>query len=221
MHLGRQVSATELGPRYQADRRHAPYKESRICFSCLIPVRNRAAMRSSPPAPEQSPVIAVVSTGAGAIASDYRGPAAADYAVAGVGRTIRRPAAGRHGAGLRGFGAPGRGFARADHPDHESARKGQPHVGQTFDRAGLVRLLTNVLYCGEVRHKGKVYPGEQAAIINRKIWQQAQVLLRQTKGWERVPKRPGSWRRAAGRKAYPRDRRRPGPRVPVGHLKTE
>src|ERR1017187_2862441 len=56
MHLGRQVSATELGPRYQADRRHAPYKESRICFSCLIPVRNRAAMRSSPPAPEQSPV---------------------------------------------------------------------------------------------------------------------------------------------------------------------
>src|ERR1035438_5060011 len=34
MHLGRQVSATELGPRYQADRRHAPYKESRICFSC-------------------------------------------------------------------------------------------------------------------------------------------------------------------------------------------
>jgi hypothetical protein len=94
-------------------------------------------------------------------------------------------------------------------------------VGQTFDRAGPVRLLTNVLYCGEVRHKGKVYPGEQAAIINRQIWQQAQVLLRQTKGWERVPKRPGSWRRAAGRKAYPRDRRRPGPRVPVGHLKTE
>src|ERR1022692_1512914 len=135
---------------------------------------------------------AVVSTGAGAITSDYRGPAAADYAVAGVGRTIRRPAAGRHGAGLRGFGAPGRGFARADHPDHESARKGQPHVGQTFDRAGLVRLLTNVLYCGEVRHKGKVYPGEQAAIINRQIWQQAQVLLRQTKGWERVPKRPGA-----------------------------
>src|ERR1039457_6591717 len=135
---------------------------------------------------------AVVSTGAGAITSDYRGPAAADYAVAGVGRTIRRPAAGRHGAGLRGFGAPGRGFARADHQDHEPARKGQPHVGQTFDRAGLVRLLTNVLYCGEVRHKGKVYPGEQAAIINRQIWQQAQALLRQTKGGERVRKRPGA-----------------------------
>jgi predicted flap endonuclease-1-like 5' DNA nuclease len=31
---------------------------------------------------------AVVSTGAGAITSDHRGPAAADYAVAGVGRTF-------------------------------------------------------------------------------------------------------------------------------------
>ena len=73
-----------------------------------------------------------------------------------------------------------------------TTRKGQPHVGQTFDRAGLVRLLTNVLYCGEVRHKGKVYPGEQAAIVNRQIWQQAQALLRQTKGGERVRKRPGA-----------------------------
>src|ERR1039457_2627834 len=73
-----------------------------------------------------------------------------------------------------------------------TTRKGQPHVGQTFDRAGLVRLLTNVLYCGEVRHKGQVYPGERAAIVNRQIWQQAQALLRQTKGGERVRKRPGA-----------------------------
>jgi site-specific DNA recombinase len=73
-----------------------------------------------------------------------------------------------------------------------TTRKGRQHVGQPFDRAGLVRLLTNVLYCGEVRHKGKVYPGEQAAIMNRQIWQQAQVLLRQTQGGERVRKRPGA-----------------------------
>jgi hypothetical protein len=55
-----------------------------------------------------------------------------------------------------------------------------------------VRLLSNVLYCGEVRHKGKVYPGEQAAILDREIWQQAQVLLRQTQGGERVRNRPGA-----------------------------
>src|ERR1035437_2925988 len=72
---------------------------------------------------------AVVSTGARAITSDHRGPAAADYAVAGVGRTIRRPAAGSHGAGLRGFRAPGRGFASADHPDHESAASGTGDPG--------------------------------------------------------------------------------------------
>jgi hypothetical protein len=73
-----------------------------------------------------------------------------------------------------------------------TTRKGQPHVGQPFDRAALVRLLSNVLYCGEVRHKGKVYAGEQAAIIGPEIWQQARDLLRQTNGGDRVRKRPGA-----------------------------
>jgi hypothetical protein len=37
----------ELGPRYRADRGHAPYKESRICFSC-DPV-NQWVMRKDTP----------------------------------------------------------------------------------------------------------------------------------------------------------------------------
>jgi Recombinase zinc beta ribbon domain len=41
-----------------------------------------------------------------------------------------------------------------------------------------VRLLTNVLYIGEVKHKGKVYPGEQAAILDRKSWTKVNELLR-------------------------------------------
>jgi DNA invertase Pin-like site-specific DNA recombinase len=73
-----------------------------------------------------------------------------------------------------------------------TTRKGQRHVGQPFDRAALVRLLTNVLYCGEVRHQGKVYPGEQAAILEREIWQQAQSLLRQSKSGQRMRKKPGA-----------------------------
>jgi len=73
-----------------------------------------------------------------------------------------------------------------------TTRKGQVHVGRLFDRAGLVRLLNNVLYCGEVRHKGKVYAGEQAAILDRETWQQAQGLLRQSQRGVRVRKRPGS-----------------------------
>jgi site-specific DNA recombinase len=58
-----------------------------------------------------------------------------------------------------------------------TTRKGQAHAGRRFDRAALVRLLSNVLYLGEVRHQGKVYAGEQAAILDRETWQQAQSLL--------------------------------------------
>src|ERR1022692_897099 len=42
-----------------------------------------------------------------------------------------------------------------------TTRKGQPHVGQTFDRAGLVRLLTNVLYCGECAIRGRSIPASR------------------------------------------------------------
>src|SRR5690348_16121501 len=45
-----------------------------------------------------------------------------------------------------------------------TTRQGGQHVGGGFDRAGLVRLLRNVMYRGEVSHQGKIYPGEQAAL---------------------------------------------------------
>ena len=67
-----------------------------------------------------------------------------------------------------------------------TTRKGQAHAGRRFDRAALVRLLSNVLYLGEVRHQGKVYAGEQRAILDRETWQQAQGLLRQRHCQERT-----------------------------------
>ncbi|MGA3043634.1 MAG: recombinase family protein, partial [Bryobacteraceae bacterium] len=70
-----------------------------------------------------------------------------------------------------------------------TTRKGQTHAGRQFDCAALVRLLSNVLYVGQVRHQGKVYGGEQAAILDRETWQQAQDLLRQRPCHEPVPKR--------------------------------
>jgi site-specific DNA recombinase len=73
-----------------------------------------------------------------------------------------------------------------------TTRKGQTHAGRRFDRAALVRLLSNVLYQGEVRHQGKVYAGEQAAILDRETWQRAQDLLRQRPCHEPVPKRAGA-----------------------------
>jgi hypothetical protein len=52
-----------------------------------------------------------------------------------------------------------------------------------------VRLLSNVLYIGEVRHRGKVYAGKQPAIVDRTVWRRAHRLLQQRKearpGWNR------------------------------------
>ena len=58
-----------------------------------------------------------------------------------------------------------------------TTEKGRAHMGQSFDRPALVRLLTNVLYVGEVKHKGKVYTGEQPAIVDRKTWTKVNDLL--------------------------------------------
>ena len=58
-----------------------------------------------------------------------------------------------------------------------TTEKGRAHIGQQFDRPALVRLLTNVLYVGEVKHKGKVYPGEQPAIVDPKTWTKVNDLL--------------------------------------------
>src|SRR5258706_2245024 len=57
-------------------------------------------------------------------------------------------------------------------------RSGKEHLGQAFDRPTLVRLLTNVLYIGEVNHKGIVYPGEQPAIVERKIFDRVSRLIK-------------------------------------------
>jgi DNA invertase Pin-like site-specific DNA recombinase len=58
-----------------------------------------------------------------------------------------------------------------------TTRKGKPHPGQTFDRAALVRLLTNVTYVGEVKHKGTIYRGEHEGIISPKVLKRACQLL--------------------------------------------
>jgi DNA invertase Pin-like site-specific DNA recombinase len=63
-----------------------------------------------------------------------------------------------------------------------TTRKGRFHAGEEFDRPALARLLTNVLYVGKVKHHGKVYAGEQAAIVEAALWQQANDLLRQPRG---------------------------------------
>ncbi len=57
---------------------------------------------------------------------------------------------------------------------------GRTHLGRPFHRMTLRLLLSNVLYTGSVSHKGTVYPGEHARIVDQQTWEKvnAQLQLR-------------------------------------------
>jgi site-specific DNA recombinase len=58
-------------------------------------------------------------------------------------------------------------------------KTGEFRVGGPFTLDTLRRLLTNILYTGAVRHKGQVYPGEHAAILEPRQWERVQSLVPQ------------------------------------------
>ena len=47
-----------------------------------------------------------------------------------------------------------------------TTKKGHVAGGRPFNKHGLHNLLTNVLYIGQITHKGKAYPGEHPAIVD-------------------------------------------------------
>src|SRR5216684_186000 len=58
------------------------------------------------------------------------------------------------------------------------SQKGTAHAGRTFAPASLRRLLTNAVYAGMVEHRGAMYAGEHASIIEPPVWQQVNAELR-------------------------------------------
>ncbi len=63
-----------------------------------------------------------------------------------------------------------------------SARRSQTEAGQTrggkpFTKSLLYGVLTNAIYTGQVNHKGKIFPGEHEAIIERATWERTQDML--------------------------------------------
>ena len=52
--------------------------------------------------------------------------------------------------------------------------------GHLLDKGVLYRLLNNRVYIGDAVHKGVSYPGEYQAIIDRKLWDQAHAILKQS-----------------------------------------
>jgi site-specific DNA recombinase len=58
------------------------------------------------------------------------------------------------------------------------SKSGKHHGGQRFTPSGVGALLRNILYMGEVCHKGVIYPGEQPAIVERALWARVQQQLK-------------------------------------------
>jgi site-specific DNA recombinase len=54
-----------------------------------------------------------------------------------------------------------------------TSRAGRTHGGQRLSMSTLRLLVTNVLYRGDIEHKGVVYPGEQPPLVSRELWQEA------------------------------------------------
>jgi site-specific DNA recombinase len=57
-------------------------------------------------------------------------------------------------------------------------RQGRMRGGRPFTKTSLYRLLTNVVYAGQVRYKDEVHPGEQPALIDPDTFSRVQALLR-------------------------------------------
>jgi site-specific DNA recombinase len=56
-------------------------------------------------------------------------------------------------------------------------KTGQFRPGGAFAKNSLLRLLTNIIYTGAIRHKGQPYPGEHAAILATGTWERVQGLI--------------------------------------------
>jgi site-specific DNA recombinase len=69
-------------------------------------------------------------------------------------------------------GALGEARARGWTAKQWTSRNGKTHGGQLLGMSTLRLLVTNVLYRGDVTHKGLVYPGEHPALVSRELWQE-------------------------------------------------
>ena len=56
-------------------------------------------------------------------------------------------------------------------------RHGEQRGGTRFTRGGLYKLLQNRILRGEIVHKGQVYDGEHAAIVDSELWNKVQAKL--------------------------------------------
>ena len=56
-------------------------------------------------------------------------------------------------------------------------------MGRPFTQATVRNLLSNAIYAGKVAHKGTIYPGEHAPIVEASLWEEfnAEIGTRPTR----------------------------------------
>src|SRR5258706_10968734 len=52
------------------------------------------------------------------------------------------------------------------------------HSGRPFTKASLGRFLTHAVYAGKVEHRGALYTGEHASIVEPAVWEEVNAELR-------------------------------------------
>jgi site-specific DNA recombinase len=73
-----------------------------------------------------------------------------------------------------------------------TSSSGRTWGGAKISRGALYWLLRNPVYVGQVAHKGHIYEGRQAAIVEQSQWERAQALLTEkSASRERRPITPG------------------------------
>jgi len=60
---------------------------------------------------------------------------------------------------------------------YKAIKNGKVTGGKRWNKVYVYRVLTNRKYLGEIVHKGKSYPGEHEAILDRRLWDEAQRIM--------------------------------------------
>jgi site-specific DNA recombinase len=66
---------------------------------------------------------------------------------------------------------------RGDRMKSWTTKKGTTRKGGKWDKGGMRRMLTNVIYIGKVNYKGEIYQGEHESIVDARTFDKVQELL--------------------------------------------
>lgn len=66
--------------------------------------------------------------------------------------------------------------------------KGRGRGGVTYSSGALFNILRNPIYCGRIRHKDAIYPGQHEAIISEADWSEVQAI-RESRSAKRVERK--------------------------------